>query len=45
MDSGSSASPSTAGDGEAQLRGMAAAGQSDEAYKQAYRDCLKVRGF
>jgi hypothetical protein len=25
--------------------GMAAAGQSDPAYQQAYRDCMKRRGF
>jgi hypothetical protein len=30
---------------EAGLSGMAAAGQSDAAYQQAYRDCMKSRGF
>ncbi len=30
---------------EAGLSGMAAAGQSDVAYQQAYRDCMKSRGF
>ncbi len=30
---------------EAGLSGMAAAGQSDVAYQQAYRDCMKARGF
>jgi hypothetical protein len=40
---GSSVSGSSAG--ETQLRGMAAAGQTDESYKQAYRDCMKNRGF
>ena len=30
---------------EAGLSGMAAAGQSDVAYQQAYRDCMKTRGF
>jgi hypothetical protein len=30
---------------DAQLRGMAAAGQTDEAYKQAYKDCMKQKGF
>ena len=30
---------------EAALSGMAPAGQSDVAYQQAYRDCMKSRGF
>jgi hypothetical protein len=30
---------------EAGLSGMAAAGQNDPAYQQAYRDCMKSRGF
>src|SRR5262245_53581850 len=30
---------------EAGLSGMAAAGHSDAAYQQAYRDCMKSRGF
>ena len=30
---------------EAGLSGMMAAGQSDVAYQQAYRDCMKSRGF
>jgi hypothetical protein len=33
------------GGADVQLRGMAAAGASDEAYRQAYRDCMKARGF
>jgi len=39
---GSGASASGA---DAQLQGMAAAGQSDQAYQQAYRDCMKRLGF
>jgi hypothetical protein len=44
---GMSSSPSTGapalpGSG---LTGISAAGQSDPAYQQAYRDCLKRRGF
>ncbi len=27
------------------LQGMASAGQADPAYQQAYRDCMKRRGF
>jgi hypothetical protein len=27
------------------LRGMAAAGAGDPAYQQAYRDCMRRRGF
>jgi hypothetical protein len=30
---------------EAQLLGMASAGAADDAYRQAYRDCMKARGF
>jgi hypothetical protein len=30
---------------DALSRGMAAAGQSDPAFKQAYMDCMKRRGF
>jgi hypothetical protein len=30
---------------EVQLRGMASAGAGDDAYRQAYRDCMKARGF
>ena len=30
---------------EAGLSGMAAAGHNDVAYQQAYRDCMKSRGF
>ena len=41
----SSGSTSAADAGDAQLRGMSAMGQTDEAYKQAYRDCMKGRGF
>jgi hypothetical protein len=35
----------SAGSSKTQLRGMAAAGQTGEAYKQAYRDRMKQRGF
>lgn len=41
-----SASPGTEKPaGEQQLRGMAAAGETNPAYKIAYRDCMKQRGF
>jgi hypothetical protein len=30
---------------DVQLRGMAPAGRTDDAYRQAYRDCMKSRGF
>jgi len=30
---------------EAGVHGMAAAGASDPAYQQAYRDCMRRRGF
>jgi hypothetical protein len=33
------------GSSDQQLQGMAAAGQSDPAYQQAYRECLQRRGF
>jgi hypothetical protein len=38
---------SSAGSGasDSALRGIAAAGMSDPAYQQAYRDCLSRRGF
>jgi hypothetical protein len=39
--SGISGSPS----GDERLQGMAAAGHSDQAYQQAYRDCMQRRGF
>jgi len=42
---GSSVSGSTSAGVDAQLRGMAAAGRTDDAYNQAYRDCMKSRGF
>jgi hypothetical protein len=32
-------------DSDSSLQGIAAAGKSDPAYQQAYRDCLKSRGF
>jgi hypothetical protein len=38
-------SGSASGSGDAQLRGMASVGQTDEAYKQAYKDCMKEKGF
>jgi len=38
MSSGSTAS-------DAALQGMAAAGAGDQTYQQAYRDCMKRRGF
>jgi hypothetical protein len=38
-------SGSASGGADAQLKGMASVGQSDEAYAQAYRDCMKGRGF
>ena len=38
-------SPSGGADPDSQLGGIAAAGQSDPAYQQAYRECLKRRGF
>jgi hypothetical protein len=30
---------------EARLRGMAPGGEHDDAYRQAYRDCMSGRGF
>ena len=39
-----SSAPSASGS-DAQLQGMASAGQSDQAYQTAYRDCMKRRGF
>jgi hypothetical protein len=38
----STGSPASEGSG---LTGISPAGQSDPAYQQAYRDCLKRRGF
>jgi hypothetical protein len=35
----------TSGSSDQQLQGMAAAGQSDPAYQQTYRECLQRRGF
>ncbi|HEY3064773.1 MAG TPA: hypothetical protein VGL09_03225 [Methylomirabilota bacterium] len=43
--SGSMSSGSGSSASDAQLRGMASAGQNDSAYQQAYRDCMKQRGF
>lgn len=40
---GSMSSGSTSSD--AALQGMAAAGAGDQTYQQAYRDCMKRRGF
>ena len=31
--------------GDAQVSGMAAAGQNDAAYQQAYRDCMRRQGY
>jgi hypothetical protein len=44
---GVSASPSTSAgsDSDAQLQGISSAHAGDAAYKQAYRDCMKGRGF
>jgi hypothetical protein len=33
------------GAADVQLRGLSSAGMADEAYKRAYRDCMKARGF
>ena len=41
--SGSSVTSDSGADSS--LKGLAAAGKSDPAYQQAYRDCLKRRGF
>lgn len=46
--SGTSSSSMSGASGPAtdqQLQGMAAAGLSNEMYKQAYRDCMRSRGF
>jgi hypothetical protein len=43
--SGSVGGSASGGAADAQLRGMAAVGQTDDGYKQAYRDCMKGRGF
>ncbi len=43
ISSGSRASSGAGAD--AQLRGRAAAGLADEAYQQAYRNCMTSRGF
>lgn len=43
--SGTATGRARAGDAEVPLRGMAAAGVSDEAYRRAYRECMKARGF
>jgi hypothetical protein len=37
--------PSGSSGGDAQLRGMGAAGAGNAAYESAYRDCMKRRGF
>ncbi len=42
---GTSVSGGASTSAEAQLQGMAAAGQADPAYQQVYRDCMKKRGF
>jgi hypothetical protein len=37
---------SSAGAGsDSQLQGMASTGANDSAYQQAYRDCMRRRGF
>jgi cellulose 1,4-beta-cellobiosidase len=41
----SSGGASASVSGDAQLKGIASAGLSDPAYQQAYRDCMKRRGF
>jgi hypothetical protein len=33
------------GPSDPMLQGMAAAGANDPAYQQAYRDCMRRRGF
>jgi hypothetical protein len=47
--SGSGATGSSTGAGntsaDAGLSGIAQAGQSDAAYQQSYRECMKGRGF
>lgn len=40
---GTASGDTTSGGGA--LTGMASAGQSDAAYQQAYRDCMRRRGF
>jgi hypothetical protein len=42
---GSTLSSGGAVTGDVQLRGMGASGASDAAYQQAYRDCMRRRGF
>jgi hypothetical protein len=43
--SGTTTGGAGAADAEAQPRGMTSAGVSDEVYRWAYRECMKVRGF
>jgi hypothetical protein len=45
LGSGSSVKSGSTSAGDAQLRGMAAAGMNDPAYQQAYRQCMTRRGF
>ena len=40
-----SSTPGSTASGDAQMKGMASAGASSPAYQQAYRDCMKKRGF
>ena len=42
---GSTPSGSIDSSADAQLRGMAAAGEGDPGYRTAYRDCMRSRGF
>jgi hypothetical protein len=42
---GSTLSSGGAATGDVQLRGMGASGASDAAYQQAYRDCMRRRGY
>ena len=43
--SGTATGGAPPGETEVQLRGMASAGVSDEAYRRAYQECMKARGF
>lgn len=38
-------SPAPSASGGTQISGMATAGQSDPAYQQTYRECMRRRGF
>jgi hypothetical protein len=45
MSGGATGGASASGSGDPLLKGIASAGASDAAYQQAYRDCMKRRGF